>query len=70
MKDVDVSVEMDKRVPTAVQEALIAKGNKLIVSKQAFDEGHGGMQGILINQKNGSYTGAGDPRRGGYAIGY
>jgi gamma-glutamyltranspeptidase/glutathione hydrolase len=70
MKDVEISIEMDKRVPKAVQEALIAKENKLIVSKKAFDEGFGGMQGILINQQNGSYTGAGDPRRGGYAIGY
>jgi gamma-glutamyltranspeptidase/glutathione hydrolase len=70
MKDVGISIDMDKRVPKEVQEALIAKGNKLIVSKKAFDEGHGGMQGILINQQNGSFSGAGDPRRGGYAIGY
>ncbi|MHB8770971.1 MAG: gamma-glutamyltransferase [Syntrophales bacterium] len=70
MKDVTVSINMEKSVPKDVQDALIAKDNKLIVSKQLFDEGFGGMQGILINQQNGSFTGAGDPRRGGYAIGY
>jgi gamma-glutamyltranspeptidase/glutathione hydrolase len=66
----EITVTFEPRIPESVRQALEAKGNKIRVDKKDFSNAFGGMQGILVNQENGSLTGGGDPRRGGYAIGY
>ncbi|MBI5577836.1 MAG: gamma-glutamyltransferase [Deltaproteobacteria bacterium] len=66
----EITVTFEPRIPEDIRQALEAKGNKIRVDKKDFSNAFGGMQGILVNQENGSLTGGGDPRRGGYAIGY
>jgi gamma-glutamyltranspeptidase/glutathione hydrolase len=66
----EITVRFESRIPESTRQALEAKGNKIGVDKKAFSNAFGGMQGILVNLENNSLTGAGDPRRGGYAIGY
>jgi gamma-glutamyltranspeptidase/glutathione hydrolase len=66
----EITVTFEPRIPESTRQALEAKGNKIGVDKKDFSNAFGGMQGILVNQENGSLTGGGDPRRGGYAIGY
>jgi gamma-glutamyltranspeptidase/glutathione hydrolase len=66
----EITLTFEARIPESTRQALTAKGNKIKVDKKDFSSLFGGMQGILVNQENGSLSGAGDPRRGGYAIGY
>jgi gamma-glutamyltranspeptidase/glutathione hydrolase len=66
----EITVTFEPRIPESIRQTLEAKGNKIGVDKKDFSSAFGGMQGILVNQENGSLTGGGDPRRGGYAIGY
>ena len=66
----EITVTFEPRIPESVRQALEGKGSKIRVDKKAFSNAFGGMQGILVNQENGSFSGGGDPRRGGYAVGY
>jgi gamma-glutamyltranspeptidase/glutathione hydrolase len=66
----EITLTFEARIPESTRQALTAKGNKIQVDKKDFSSLFGGMQGILVNQENNSLSGAGDPRRGGYAIGY
>jgi gamma-glutamyltranspeptidase len=56
-------------VSPAVIEKLTAMGHSIKVSS-AFTSSVGGMQGVLVDQETGWIFGGGDPRRGGYAVGY
>lgn len=66
----EITLTFEARIPESTRQALTAKGNKIQADKKDFSSLFGGMQGILVNQENNSLSGAGDPRRGGYAIGY
>jgi gamma-glutamyltranspeptidase/glutathione hydrolase len=66
----EITLTFEPRIPETTRQTLTGKGNKIQVDKKDFSSLFGGMQGILVNQENGSLTGGGDPRRGGYAIGY
>lgn len=64
-----VSWTIENRVSPAVIEKLTAMGHSIKVSS-AFTSSVGGMQGVLVDQETGWIFGGGDPRRGGYAVGY
>ena len=66
----EITLTFEVRIPESTRQALTAKGNKIQADKNDFSSLFGGMQGILVNQENNALSGAGDPRRGGYAIGY
>lgn len=66
----EVIFACEPRIDSNVVKGLEAKGHKVELDKKDYSIAVGGMQGILVNQANGSLSGGGDPRRGGYAIGY
>ncbi len=65
----DVSWTIESRVDPKVIKSLTSLGHNIKVSS-AFTSSVGGMQGILVDQKTGWIFGGGDPRRGGYAVGF
>jgi gamma-glutamyltranspeptidase/glutathione hydrolase len=69
MPGADVTWTIESRVDPKVIEKLKAMGHTIKVSG-AFTSSVGGMQGILVDQDTGWLFGGGDPRRGGYAVGY
>ena len=60
---------VESRVPTAVLDALRAKGHKVTV-KGDMDLYFGGAQAVLVNAKTRTLYGGADPRRDGFAVGY
>jgi gamma-glutamyltranspeptidase/glutathione hydrolase len=64
-----MTIAVERRVPAATVKALQAMGHAVELLPE-FTAGVGGMQGILIDQKNRTMTAGADPRRAGYAIGF
>ncbi|GKX33518.1 MAG: gamma-glutamyltranspeptidase [Rhizobiaceae bacterium MnEN-MB40S] len=60
------AVEMEKAVPAAIRERLIARGHRIETAARPI----GGAQAIHIDWRNNVLTGASDPRKDGCAIGY
>ena len=60
---------IERRVPAGAIKALESMGHVIELLPE-FTAGVGGMQGILMDQKNRTMTAGADPRRAGYAIGY
>jgi gamma-glutamyltranspeptidase/glutathione hydrolase len=60
-----MTLQLEKRIPAAVQKALEAKGHKIILAEEWS---LGAMNGIIINQENHFYMGGADPRREGYVV--
>ncbi len=65
----EVSWTIENRVDPKVIKTLTSLGHNVKVSS-AFTSSVGGMQGVLVDQKTGWMYGGGDPRRGGYAVGF
>ncbi len=61
-------IDLESRIPVAVQEGLKAMGHKVNV-RGAVDLYFGGAQAVMIDPKTGRYYGAADPRRDGFAAG-
>ncbi|MGH2560380.1 MAG: gamma-glutamyltransferase [Thermomicrobiales bacterium] len=57
------------RIPADVRDGLNARGH-LIDVQPDFSMAFGGAQGVMIDPENGSFSGGGDPRRDGYAVGW
>ena len=64
-----ILVRMESRILEEVVKELETKGHEIKMYGE-FTSSAGGMQAILVDQEYGTWTGAGDPRRGGYAVGY
>lgn len=64
-----MTIAVERRVPAGTITALRAMGHTVELLPE-FTAGVGGMQGILIDQKNRTMTAGADPRRAGYAIGF
>lgn len=64
-----ISWTIESRVAPETIKELSARGHTISLSS-AFTSSVGGMQGILVDQNTGWMFGGGDPRRGGYAVGY
>jgi gamma-glutamyltranspeptidase/glutathione hydrolase len=62
-------IDVEARIPPAVQDALKAKGHKVSV-RGAVDLHFGGAQAVMVDPQSGRYYGAADPRRDGFAAGY
>ena len=65
-----ISPRFESRLSAETRKALEAKGHKVQVMKEEFEQDLGGMQGIVINQDTGVLKGGADPRRGGSSLGY
>jgi gamma-glutamyltranspeptidase/glutathione hydrolase len=65
-----VSPRFESRLSAEARAGLEAKGHKVQVMKEEFEQDLGGMQGIVINQNTGVLNGGADPRRGGSSLGY
>ena len=59
-------VEMESTVPSAIRDALTARGHRLVTPTVPV----GGSQAIAIDWSEGSLCGGSDPRKDGYALGY
>ena len=64
-----MTLAVERRVPAATIKALESMGH-IVELLPDFTAGVGGMQGILVDQKNRTMTAGADPRRAGYAIGF
>jgi len=62
-------MRMESRVPQATRDALEARGYE-IETLGAWTLQVGGVQGILTDRETGWISGAGDPRRNSYALGW
>ena len=60
---------LENRVPGDVIAELRKRGHEIEVI-EAYSPAVGGGQGILIDPETGAYSGGGDPRRDGTALGY
>ena len=60
-------VKIESRVRPAVAEALRMRGHRVEIA-EGFDQGMGGMQGVMRTEA-GWLEGGADPRREGYALG-
>ncbi|MEZ4523876.1 MAG: gamma-glutamyltransferase family protein [Thermomicrobiales bacterium] len=60
---------LENRVDESVMAELRSRGHE-IETIDAFSPAVGGGQGILIDPETGAYSGGGDPRRDGTALGY
>jgi gamma-glutamyltranspeptidase/glutathione hydrolase len=65
-----ISPRFESRLSAETRKSLEAKGHKVQVMKEEFEQDLGGMQGIVINQDTGVLRGGADPRRGGSSLGY
>jgi gamma-glutamyltranspeptidase/glutathione hydrolase len=65
-----ISPRFESRLSPEVRTSLEAKGHKVQVMAEAFEQDLGGMQAIVINPANGVLKGGADPRRGGSALGF
>ena len=65
----EVTVAIERRVPAAARASLESMGHRLRALPE-FTAAVGGMQGILVDLKQGTMAGGADPRRAGYAIGW
>ena len=63
------SVEMEERFSPEVRAKLAHRGHQIDVV-EPWSRGVGGAQGIMVDQKAGSFSGGADPRRDGYAMGW
>ncbi|CAN5563206.1 gamma-glutamyltransferase [soil metagenome] len=62
-------IAIENRVGRDVIDALESRGHEIEII-DAFSPAVGGGQGILIDPDSGVYSGGGDPRRDGTALGY
>ena len=60
---------LEGRISADVAAGLSAKGH-LVEMTPDFSMAFGGAQGIMVDPETGTFTGGGDPRRDGYAIGW
>ena len=65
-----ISPRFEARLSAEARKELEAKGHKVQMMKEDFEQDLGGMQGIVINPANGVLMGGADPRRGGSSLGY
>ncbi len=59
----------ESRISKEVLAGLAARGH-LIDPQPDFSMAFGGAQGVMIDPDNGTFSGGGDPRRDGYAVGW
>lgn len=57
------------RIPQEVVDGLAKRGH-LVEMQPDFSMAFGGAQGIMIDPESGAFSGGGDPRRDGYAVGW
>ncbi|MGE3797816.1 MAG: gamma-glutamyltransferase family protein, partial [Thermomicrobiales bacterium] len=57
------------RIPAETVDGLAARGH-LVERTPDFSMAFGGAQGIMIDPETGTFSGGGDPRRDGYAVGW
>jgi gamma-glutamyltranspeptidase/glutathione hydrolase len=62
-------LRMESRIPEATRAALATRGYEIDMLGP-WSMRVGGVQGILMDQQTGWLSGAADPRRNGYAIGW
>lgn len=66
----EISSQWETGVGEEVIAGLLEKGQIASLYDDQFTASTGGIQAILVHPVYGTLTGAGDPRREGYAIGY
>jgi gamma-glutamyltranspeptidase / glutathione hydrolase len=59
----------EKRIPQEVLAGMSERGH-VVETQPDFSMAFGGAQGIMIDPDHGAFSGGGDPRRDGYAIGW
>jgi gamma-glutamyltranspeptidase / glutathione hydrolase len=65
----EISVTIERRVPTAALKTLEEWGHKLAPTSD-FTAAAGGMQAIVVDLAKGTMLAGADPRRTGYAVGW
>ena len=63
-------VEVERSVPAATLEGLVARGHKVVRDDRPDARPHGGGQAIWIDRGRGVLIGGSDPRKDGCALGY
>jgi gamma-glutamyltranspeptidase/glutathione hydrolase len=59
----------EKRIPQEVLAGMSTRGH-VVETQPDFSMAFGGAQGIMIDLDSGTFSGGGDPRRDGYAVGW